>query len=46
MKSSQADFFSIKMCNYRLQVSLAIRWGRVPEKFQTANTKTGILCLI
>ncbi len=29
-----------------VQVSLAIRGGYVPEKFQTTNTKTDILGLI
>jgi hypothetical protein len=28
---------------YKIQVSLAIRGGYVPKKYQTANNKTGIL---
>jgi len=31
--------------NKKVQVSLAIRGGYVPEKFRTANTKTGSLGL-
>jgi len=30
---------------FDIQASLAIRWGYAPDKFPTANTKTGSLGL-
>jgi hypothetical protein len=43
---SQLPLFSLYLKVTNLQVSLAIRGGYVPEKSQTANTKTVILGLI
>jgi len=35
----------LKNLIFRVQVSLAIRGGYVPDKFRTVNTKTGSLGL-